>query len=114
MAIDTRRGIAVSALNGLAVEAALVRCLLIGVTGRASDVLRRRLVGRALYVRVAVHTSKHAAVDGIFESLRIDVKAYRLSVNLVRQCGVAMAGEAFLDCGLGRVFLGRCLKRARR
>jgi hypothetical protein len=71
-------------------------------------------VGGALYVRVAVDTRKHAAVDGVFESLRVDVKAYRLSIHLVRQCGVAMAGEAFLDCGLWRVFLGRCLKRARR
>ena len=83
MAIDTRGGIAVSALNRLAVEAALVRCLLIGVTGRASDVLRRRLVGGTLYVRMAVHTRKHAAVDGIFESLGIDVKADLLSVHLV-------------------------------
>jgi len=114
MAIDTRGGISVSALNGLGVEASLVSCLLIGVTGRASDVLRRRVVRGALYVGMAVDTRKHAAVDGIFESLGIDVKANWLSVHFVRQRSIAVAGEAFVDCGPGRVFLGRTLQRARR
>ncbi len=28
-----------------------------------------------LYVRVAIHAGEHAAVDGIFKMLRIDVQA---------------------------------------
>ena len=44
-----------------------------------------------LYVRVAVDAGKHAAVDGIFEGLRIDVQADRLAVDVVGQGGVAMA-----------------------
>jgi hypothetical protein len=95
-------------------EAALVGSLLVGVAGGARDPLRRSFMRGVLYVRVAIHTSEHAAVDGIFERLRIDVQANRLALYLVRQSRIAMAGETFVACRLGRVFLRRSMERARR
>ena len=38
----------------------------------------------ALYVGVAIHTGKHAAVDGVFERLRIDVQANNFAVDFMR------------------------------
>jgi hypothetical protein len=66
-----------------------------------------------LYVRVAIHTGEHAAVDGIFKRLRINVQANGLAVDLVGQSSVAVAGETFVGCGLGRVFLGHSVESAR-
>ena len=94
MAIDAGSGLVVAALNCLAVETAVVRSLLVGVARRASDFQGRRFVRGTLYVGVAVHAGKHAAVDGIFEALRIDVQADRFAVHVVGQRGIAVAGEA--------------------
>jgi hypothetical protein len=112
--VDAIGGIIVSAFDGLGMEAALVGSLLVGVAGGARDPLRRSFMRGVLYVRVAIHTSEHAAVDGIFERLRIDVQANRLALYLVRQSRIAMAGETFVACRLGRVFLRRSMERARR
>ena len=60
-------------------------------------------------VSVAVDAGEHAAVDGIFEGLRIDVQADSLAVFIVGQRGVTVAGQAFIGGGFcwcfGRVFL---------
>ena len=45
---------------------------------------------------MAIDAGKHASVHGIFESLRVDVKADRLAVDVVCQRGVAVAGEALV------------------
>ena len=57
------------------------------------------------YIGVAVHAGEHAAVDGIFESLRIYVQADRFAVDVMSQGRIAVAGEAFICGGLGRIFL---------
>ena len=64
--IDAGGGLAVASLDGLAVKAAIVGGLLLGVAGGAGDFQGRRFVRRTLYVGVAVHAGEHAAVDGIF------------------------------------------------
>jgi len=67
----------------------------------------------ALYVGVAIHTGEHAAVDGIFKRLRINVQANNFAVHFVRQRSIAVAGQTFLNRGLGEIFLGRSVERAR-
>ena len=111
VAIDAGGGLAVASLHGLAVEAAIVGSLLVGVAGGAGDFLRRSFVRGALYVGVAVHAGEHAAVDGIFEGLRIDVQADGLAVDFMGQRGVAMAGEAFVRGGFRRLLIGWLLGR---
>ena len=59
-----------------------------------------------LDVGVAVHAGKQAAVDGIFESLRIDVQAHGFTVDLVSQRDVAMASQTFFRSGFWRLFTG--------
>lgn len=60
-----------------------------------------------LDVGVAVHAGKHATVDGIFESLRIDVQADGFTVDLVSQRRIAMASETFFSSGFWRLLAGR-------
>jgi hypothetical protein len=67
-----------------------------------------------LYVRVAIHAGKHAAVDGIFKRLGIDVQANNLAIHFMRKRSVAVAGETLISRGLGGIFLGRSMERARR
>src|SRR4029077_11886675 len=85
-------------------EALLVGSLLIGVAGCTTDFLWRGLVGSGLYVGMAIHTREHAAVNGIFELLRVNVQAFRFAVDLVRQGGVAVAGETLIGSRFGGVF----------
>src|SRR5579872_690261 len=112
VAIDTGRGVAVSILHSLGVEAAIVGCLLIGVACGATDLLRSRLVRRRLYVGMAVHAGKHAAVDRIFEFLGIDLQADGLSILLMSQGSIAVAGETFISAGFRGFFFRRGKKRA--
>jgi len=65
----------------------------------------------ALYVGVAIHTSKDAAVDGVFERLGIYVQAHNFAVYFVRQGSIVVAGETLLSRGLRRIFLGRSVER---
>jgi hypothetical protein len=113
VAIDTSGRVRVSAFDGLGVEAALVSSLLVCVATDTRDPLRRRLMRGTLYVRVAIHAGEHAAGDGIFKRLRIDVPANGLAIDLVRQSSVAVAGETLVSRGLGGIFLGRSRERAR-
>jgi hypothetical protein len=92
VAIDAGGSLVVSALNSLAVETAIIGSLLVGVAGGTSDFQRRSLVRGTLYVGVAVYAGKHAAVNGVFKVLRIDVQADRLAVDIVREGSIAMAG----------------------
>jgi hypothetical protein len=100
-------------LHGFAVEAAIVGGLLVGMASGASNFLGNGLVRSAFYVGVAIDAGEHAAVDGILESLRIDVQADGLAVFLMRQRSIAMANEAFVCGWFGRLFAG-CVERARR
>lgn len=113
MAIDAGGCFAVPALHGFAVEAAIVGGLLVGMADGASNFLGNGFVRRAFYVGVAVDAGEHAAVDGIFEGLGIDVEANGLAVFLMRQRSVAMANEAFVCAWFGRLFVGsvECARR---
>ena len=62
-------------------------------------------------VSVTVDAGEHAAVDRIFEGLRIDVQADCLPIYIVSQSGVTVAGEAFIRGGFGRIFLASSLER---
>src|SRR5579864_3513819 len=104
MAIDAGGRLAVTTLHGFAVEAAIVGGFLVGMAGGASNFLRNGLVRRAFYIGVAVNAGKHAAVDGILESLRIDVQADGLAVFLMRQRSIAMTNEAFVRGWFWRLF----------
>ena len=106
VAIDAGGRLAVASLDGLAVEAAIVRSLLVRVAGGACDFQRRSFVRGTLDVGVAVHAGKHAAVDGIFESLRIDVQADGFAIDLVSQRGVAMTSETFFRSGFRKLLAG--------
>ena len=61
---------------------------------------------RTLYVRMAIHAGKHAAMDGIFEALRIDVQADRLAVDVMSQRGIAMASQTLFRGRLRGLFAG--------
>ena len=106
VAINARSSIAVAALHGFAMKAAIVRGLLVGMARRATDFLGSRFVPGAGYIRVAVHAGEHAAVDRIFEGLRIDMQTGRLAVDIVSQRRVAVAREAFVSGGFGWLFAG--------
>lgn len=107
VAIDTGRCMRVSALRGFGVEAAIVGGLLVSVARSACDLLRSRLVRGRLHVGMAIHAGKHAAVNRVFECLGIDVEAYGLSILIVRQGSIAVAGETFICSGFGRLFFRR-------
>ena len=113
VAIDTRCRIRVSTFYRPGVQAAVVGGLLVRMAGRAGDMLRRGFVRSALYIRVTVHASEHAAMDRVFEGLRINMQAYRLPVYLVRQRGITVAGHAFVDRRFCRVFFGCGVQRTR-
>src|SRR3974390_554794 len=53
VAVNTAGRLAVAALHGFAMEAAIVGCLLVGVAAGASDPFRCRLVRRTGYISVA-------------------------------------------------------------
>ncbi len=63
MAIDAGRGVGVSRLQRLGMKAAIVGSLLVRVAGGAADLLRRRFVRGAGYIRVAVDAGEHAAMN---------------------------------------------------
>lgn len=94
-------------------QAAVVRSLLVGMTGGASNFLWSGFVRGVLYVGMAIDAGEHAAVDGIFEGLRIDMQADSFAVDFVSQRRVAMTRQALVGRGFGRIFFGRCLERAR-
>jgi hypothetical protein len=49
---------------------------------------------KALYILVAVHTTEHAAVDGVLQLVFIDVDADLLAVHFLGQRCVGVAGKA--------------------
>lgn len=103
-------GVAVSAGHRFGVVAAIVGGLLVGVASGAGDPFGSGLVGRALHVCVAVHTGKHAAVDGILEGFRIDMQAYLFAIDFMSQAGITVASEALLHGRFGRIFFAGCGK----
>jgi hypothetical protein len=109
VAIDAGGCLAVASLHSLAVEAAIVRSLLVRVAGCAANFQRVSFVRGTFDIGVAVHTGEHAAVDGIFESLRIDVQADGFPVDLVSQRGVVMASQTFFRTGFRRLLAGGLL-----
>jgi len=104
VAVDAGGRVAVSALDGFRVETALISGLLVGMAGRACDFLRWCVVRGTLNVTVAIHAGEHAAMDRIFEGLRIDVQTSRLAVDFMSQRGVTMAGESLVGSGFRRIF----------
>ena len=111
--VDASGRIGVPTLNGLSVKAAFVGSLLVRVAGGTRNVLRRGLMPGTLYIRVAIHAGEHAAMDGIFKRLRIDVQANNLAVHFMRQRSIAVAGETLVSRRLGGIFLRRSVERAR-
>ena len=102
--IDARRSLGVPTLHCFAVKAAIVCGLFVGVTRRASDFLRSSFVRGAGYIRMAIHAGEHAAVDGVFELLRIDLQADRFAIDFVGQASITVARQAFIHCRFGRFF----------
>jgi len=82
------------------------------MAGGARNLLRRRFVSKPLDVGVAVDACEHAAMNGALERLWVDVKADGFPVHLVRQCGVAVTGEALVSSGFGSILLRGGLQRA--
>ena len=114
MAVDASGRIVVSVFHCFGVEATVVGGLLIGVTGGAGNFFRRGFVRGALNVSMAIHAGEHAAVDRVFEGLRIYMQADGLPVHLMRKRGVAVASKAFVNGGLGSFFFRSGLERGSR
>lgn len=110
VAIHAGGGVCVSAGHRFGVMAAIVGGLLVGVASGAADLLWRGFVRGALYIGVAVHAGKHAAVDGILEGLRINVQAYLFAIDLMSQAGITVAGEALVDGRFRGIFFAGCGK----
>jgi len=111
--VDTGRRVTVACLNGFSVEAFFIRGLLIGVAGCATNLFGRGLVRCGLYVCVAIHTGKHAAVNRVLKFVWIDVETDGLAVFLMGQRGVAVTGKA-LSSRFWRGLFARGLQRAQR
>ena len=114
MAIDTSCRGGVASLNGFSVEATVVSGLLVRMAGGATDFLWRGFVRGAFYVRMAIHTGKHAAVNRIFEGLGIDVKADGFAAFVVREGSIAMTREALIRRRFWGFFFGSSGERTRR
>ena len=108
VAVDAGSRVTITRMHCSAVEAAIVRSLLVGMASGATNLFGSGFVRRAFYIGVAVHTGEHAAVDGIFEGLRIDMQADGLAVDFMRECGIAMASETIICCRFRRFFLAGC------
>lgn len=104
VAINASGGVSVACLDGFAVEAAIVGCLLIGVAASAGDLPGGVLMCGAFNVGMTIHAGEHGAVDGIFELVRIHVEANRLAVDIMSQAGVTMAGQTFVSGRFWRSF----------
>ena len=104
MTVCAGRGVAIPALHGFGMMAAIVSRLQIGMAGGATDLLGSGFVRGAFDVGMAVHAAEHAAMNGILESLGVDVQADRLAVYFVTQGSVAMAGEALVNSGFRGIF----------
>lgn len=72
-----------------------VGILSVRVAVDAEDLLRRRFVGEALHVFVAVHAGElHGGVYGVLEFFGIDKERDGLAVHVGGQRRIAVAGEA--------------------
>jgi hypothetical protein len=103
VAIDAGCGVHASC-HSFRMEAAVVRSLLISMAFGTSDFLRRAVVDRTLDIVVAVNAGKHAAVYGIFKGLWIYIKADGSAIYIMRQRGVAVAGQAVIGSGFRGLF----------
>lgn len=113
MTVHASGGVAVAGLQGFTVEAAIIGGLLVGMAGRAADFLRSGFVRGSFYVGMAIHTGEHAAVDRVFERLRIDVQADRLALHFMSEGGITVACEALVRGRFGRIFLGCSVQDSR-
>jgi uncharacterized membrane protein len=82
-----------ASLGRFGVVAVRVLILRIRMALGADNLFGCRLVDQAFYVCVAIHTGEHAAVNRVLQLVRIDLQAYRLAVNLIRQSGVGVASK---------------------
>ena len=71
--------------------------LCVGVAVGAHDLLRWRIMRKALHVLVAVHASElHGSMDGALEFLSVDVERNGFAVDLGGQTRIAVAGETIV------------------
>ena len=89
----------------LRVDAVRICPACINVALRAGDLFRRLTVRQALYILVAIHAVEQAAVDGVFELVLVDEKAYGRAVYILRERGIAVTGEAV---GVLELLRGMC------
>ena len=75
-------------------KAVRIGLLCVGVALCAANLAGRGLMRQARPVLVAIDTSKHIAVDGMFQLAPIDIQARLLAIHLRGQCGVGVAGKA--------------------
>ena len=71
----------------------------IAVAIGTANLFGRGLVDQALDVPMAIHASKHAAVDGMLELLPVNEQTDFVTVDLVRQRGVGMASKTVVIRG---------------
>ena len=108
MAVLAFGDIGIAGGSGLRVDAAIVRALLVGVTGGADGFHRSGIVREGLDVDMAIG----AAEDAVYRTFKlcvVDVQADLLAVLVFRQGRIAVAGQAFVVAHLGRRF-GRLLR----
>jgi hypothetical protein len=72
-----------SAGDDLGVGAVCVSILRASMAISAENLLRRRLVRKALHVLVAIHARElHRSMDGVLELLGVHEKRYRLAIHV--------------------------------
>jgi len=86
-------------------DAVCIRLAGVGVTLRATDPLRARLMRKACYIRMTIHTREQAAVNGMLELVFVDVDADYRTVHILSERGIGVAGEAV---GVLELLRGMC------
>ena len=93
-------------LGCLCVSTVGIGGLRVGMALSAGDLLRRSLMGQALYVFVAIHAAEHRAVDGMLQLVFVNIQADFPAVHVFRQCRIGVTGETVfvLELVLGTGF----------
>ena len=107
--IDATRRLTDSRLKGLGVEATVILFLFLGMARRTSGLGRRDRVRDILNIGVAVDALEYLAVDRSREPFLIDGKADHVTVLVLHQRWIVMAGETVVvrELGFGRGLLLR-------
>jgi len=78
----------------------LIGRLLVCVALGAGYLLRGGVMHQTLHILVAIHASKHSAVDGVLLLVGVHIQVDLLAIHLHRQGGVGVTGKAILVLGL--------------